>query len=103
MADEKHIRPPSSAGCSRAKAEGSFIALAAGDALGWPQELPQKFIGKLETDKPSLELRAWARHVGGRYHPHEEPVRRGNTLMTHNSLWPSPAQGLSRETRGGKS
>ena len=77
MADKKHIRPHSSAGCSRAKAEGSFIALAAGDALGWPQELPRKFIGKIDSDKPSLELRAWVRHVGGRYYPHEEPIRRG--------------------------
>ena len=77
MADEKHIQPPSSAGCSRAKAEGSFIALAAGDALGWPQEFPRKLISKLESNKPSPELRAWMRRGGGQYYPHEEPIQRG--------------------------
>jgi ADP-ribosylglycohydrolase/predicted enzyme related to lactoylglutathione lyase len=77
MSDEKQIQPPGSSGCSRAKAEGSFIAFAAGDALGWPQEFPRKLIGKLESNKPSPELRAWKRRGGGRYYPHEEPIQRG--------------------------
>ncbi|MCY4034971.1 MAG: ADP-ribosylglycohydrolase family protein [Hyphomicrobiales bacterium] len=77
MVDKKHIQPPGSAGCSRVKAEGSFVAFAAGDALGWPQEFPGKFIGKLESNKPSPELRAWMRRGGGQYYPYEEPVRRG--------------------------
>ncbi|MCY4032322.1 MAG: ADP-ribosylglycohydrolase family protein [Hyphomicrobiales bacterium] len=77
MADEKHTQTPGPAGCSRAKAEGSFIALAAGDALGWPQEFPKKLIGKPESNKPSLELRSWMRRGGNQYYPHEEPIRRG--------------------------
>ena len=77
MADEKQIQLPGSVGCSRAKAEGSFIALAAGDALGWPQEFPRKFVDKIKSNKPSSELRDWTRRGGGRYYPHEELIQRG--------------------------
>ena len=77
MSDGNHTQPPGTVGCSRAKAEGAFIALAAGDALGWPQEFPRKVIGKPKSIKPTPELRAWMRRGGGQYYPHEELIQRG--------------------------
>lgn len=62
--------------CSQAKAEGAFIALAAGDALGWPQELPQKVV-RSQTTQVSTEFREWVRRGGGRFYPHEEVIRAG--------------------------
>src|SRR4051794_493047 len=57
----------------RAKAEGAFIALAAGDALGWPQE---RGPGK-QRPQAKTELRDWERRSGGRYYSHTEVIRAG--------------------------
>lgn len=54
-----------------ARAAGAFVAFAAADALGWPQEMRPK------RGTPSLELRAWVRQSGGRFKPHEEPIQAG--------------------------
>ncbi|NJL29279.1 MAG: hypothetical protein HC897_16045 [Thermoanaerobaculia bacterium] len=70
-------RPASaSPGCPRAKAEGAFIALAAGDALGWPQEFRNQVP---DRGHPAVTpvFRPWLRRSGGRYFPHEEPIRAG--------------------------
>jgi ADP-ribosylglycohydrolase/predicted enzyme related to lactoylglutathione lyase len=77
MPEKNEERHSHSTGCSRFKAEGAFIAFAAGDAIGWPQELPRKMIGKKSLGKPSTELRAWKRRGGGQYYPHEEIIQQG--------------------------
>ncbi len=59
-----------------AKAEGAFIALAAGDALGWPQEFPKKVIRPKEVPISS-EFHEWVRRSGGRFYPHEEVIGAG--------------------------
>ncbi|MEA2602290.1 MAG: hypothetical protein QOF89_3282 [Acidobacteriota bacterium] len=60
----------------RAKAEGAFIALATGDALGWPQELGGHGPGK-QRPQAKTEFRDWERRSGGRYYAHTEVVRAG--------------------------
>ncbi|MCY3821359.1 MAG: ADP-ribosylglycohydrolase family protein [Gammaproteobacteria bacterium] len=62
-----------------AKAEGAFLALAAGDALGWPQEVRRKVRGGGGDDdaSPQIEFRSWARRGGGRYRPYEETIGAG--------------------------
>ena len=60
-----------------AKAEGSFLALAAGDALGWPQELPRKVRGHKGVGSPGIEFRAWTRRSGDRFRPFDEVIRAG--------------------------
>lgn len=77
MSRDMNKHPQTSTGCSRAKAEGAFIALAAGDALGWPQEFPRKVIGKRKDVSPSARLLAWTRRGGGQYYPHEEAIQLG--------------------------
>ena len=61
-----------------AKAEGAFLALAAGDALGWPQEMIRKVRGSADETTPHVEFRTWTRRSGGRSQPYEEshPPRR---------------------------
>ena len=60
-----------------AKAEGAFIALAAGDALGWPQEMPRRVRGGAGGRSPSLEFRTWMRRSGGRFGLYDEPIGAG--------------------------
>ena len=60
-----------------AKAEGAFLALAAGDALGWPQEMPRRVRRDGDGAPPSIEFRAWTRRNGGRYRPYDETIRAG--------------------------
>ena len=62
--------------CSRAKAEGAFIALAAGDALGWPQEFRRKVIRPKEVPV-SKGFHEWVRRGGGRFYPYEEIIGAG--------------------------
>jgi ADP-ribosylglycohydrolase/catechol 2,3-dioxygenase-like lactoylglutathione lyase family enzyme len=57
----------------RARVEGAFIALAAGDALGWPQE----FLSRRQKAQPRLAFRDWQRRSGGRFRPHTEIIRAG--------------------------
>ena len=59
------------------KAEGAFLALAAGDALGWPQEMRWNIRGASLETGPRIEFREWTRRSGGRYQPYEEVIRPG--------------------------
>ncbi len=61
---------------SGAKAEGALLAFAAGDALGWPQELRRSTAASGEQ-VAHVEFREWTRRSGGRFHPYEEIVRAG--------------------------
>ena len=58
------------------RAEGAFIALAAGDALGWPQELPSKKAYPHETSS-QMGFSSWVRWGGGRFYRHEEEIKAG--------------------------
>ena len=59
------------------KAEGAFLALAAGDALGWPQEMPRRVRGGTAGQAPSLDFRTWTRRGGGRFRPYDETIGAG--------------------------
>lgn len=63
-------------GCPRAKAEGAFLALAAGDALGWPQEFRNKVIRPKESHI-STEFHEWVRRGGSRFYSYEEIIGSG--------------------------
>jgi ADP-ribosylglycohydrolase/catechol 2,3-dioxygenase-like lactoylglutathione lyase family enzyme len=60
----------------RAKAEGAFIALAAGDALGWPQEAGARRRGR-QRHQARADFREWERSRGSRYHAQTEVIRAG--------------------------
>ena len=60
-----------------AKAEGAFLALAAGDALGWPQEIRRNVRSRASGGSPRIEFQTWTRRSGGRYRPYEEIIRAG--------------------------
>ena len=64
-------------GVPLAKAEGAFLALAAGDALGWPQEVPRRVRGGTAGQAPSFDFRTWTRRGGGRFRPYDETIRAG--------------------------
>jgi len=67
--------PPATA-LPRTKAEGSFLAFAAGDALGWPQEFASR--GRARASAPAtVEFRDWERRSGGRFYAHTELIRAG--------------------------
>jgi len=57
----------------RSRVEGAFTALAAGDALGWPQE----FMSRKHRFQPTAAFREWERRSGGRFYPHTETIRAG--------------------------
>ena len=61
-----------------AKAEGAFLALAAGDALGWPQEMPRNVRGNPACNAAHVEFREWTRRSGGRFRPYEEVIHSGD-------------------------
>ena len=63
--------------CLPDKAEGALLCSAAGDALGWPQELPKKTIRTKELAMPSREFREWIARRGWGADAHEEIVRKG--------------------------
>lgn len=58
---------------ARSRVEGAFTALAAGDALGWPQE----FMSRKHRIQPAASFRDWERRGGGRFYPHTEIIRAG--------------------------
>lgn len=58
---------------ARSRVEGAFTALAAGDALGWPQE----FLSRKQRVQPTPAFRDWERRSGGRFQPHTELIRAG--------------------------
>ena len=83
-----------------AKAEGAFLALAAGDALGWPQEMPRNVRGGSAGKGAHVEFEKWIRRSGGRFQPFEETILPGeysdDTQLTlavarsrtnHGSAW----------------
>ncbi len=83
-----------------AKAEGALLALAAGDALGWPQEVPRNSPGNPANKGPHVEFEGWTRRSGGRFQPFEESILPGeysdDTQLTlavarsrtnHGSAW----------------
>ena len=61
-----------------AKAEGAFLALAAGDALGWPQEMPRNVQGNSANTVSHVEFEKWTRRSGGRFQPYEEVIHPGD-------------------------
>ena len=63
---------------SRSKAEGAFLALAAGDALGWPQEIPSKVKIKPVHKVAHIEFWEWTRRGGTRYQAYEEVIHAGD-------------------------
>ena len=82
-----------------AKAEGALLALAAGDALGWPQEMPRS-IPRHSAKGVHVEFEGWTRRRGGRFQPFEEAILPGeysdDTQLTlavarsrtnHGSVW----------------
>ena len=60
------------------KAEGAMLALAAGDALGWPQEFPANLRRGTAHPEAHIEFRSWVRRSGGRYRPFEEHIEPGS-------------------------
>lgn len=76
------------------KAQGTLLASAVADALGWPHEPNSNRIDESNRtpDNPSSFIE-WKRRVGGRYNPYHDLVRRGEysddtqlTLCTARSL-----------------
>ena len=61
-----------------AKAEGAFLALAAGDALGWPQEMPRNVRGNLANTAAHVEFKEWTRRRGGHFQSYEEVIHAGD-------------------------
>lgn len=59
------------------KAEGAFLAFAAGDALGWPQEVGGTGRARAVQPAPHVEFRAWTRRSGRRRRPFDEIVGAG--------------------------
>ena len=60
------------------KAEGALLALAAGDALGWPQEFPRNMRSKPQSKSAHVEFEGWIRRSGGRFQPFEEIIHAGD-------------------------
>ena len=60
----------------RARAEGALIALAAGDALGWPQESYRRRLGR-RGRPPTIRFEDWERRSGGRFFAHRELIQAG--------------------------
>lgn len=60
-----------------ARARGGFLALAAGDALGWPQEVPWRVRAPRTLPEPRVEFTAWTRRGGTRFRPYDEEVGSG--------------------------
>ena len=63
---------------SRSKAEGALLALAAGDALGWPQEVPRRVKTRPLVKGAHVEFREWIRRGGTRYQAYEEVIHAGD-------------------------
>ena len=59
------------------KAQGAFVGLAYGDALGWPQEFQPRAAGLQRPVAVSPELKQWTRTTGGRFYSHRDVVRAG--------------------------
>ena len=77
MADPTKQPKNETSKCSPAKAEGALLASAAGDALGWPQEFPHRVVDEPAASGKPATFREWRRRSGGRFFPHEEPIKAG--------------------------
>ena len=75
MSDDGYRSP--APGISGGKAEGAFLAFAAGDALGWPQEMRRNVRSGVGESGAHVEFRPWTRRSGGRLHLYEEVIHRG--------------------------
>lgn len=60
-----------------ARARGGFLALAAGDALGWPQEVPRRVRAPRSLPEPQVEFTSWTRRGGTRFRPYDEEIGSG--------------------------
>lgn len=60
------------------KTEGAFLAFAAGDALGWPQEMRRSVRSGAGGAAPRIDFQTWTRRSGGRYRPYEEIIDAGS-------------------------
>jgi ADP-ribosylglycohydrolase/catechol 2,3-dioxygenase-like lactoylglutathione lyase family enzyme len=63
----------------RDKARAAFWGAAAGDALGWPQEMPARQVANRGEDRDASvgSFKTWQRRSGGRFMPHQETIRAG--------------------------
>jgi ADP-ribosylglycohydrolase/catechol 2,3-dioxygenase-like lactoylglutathione lyase family enzyme len=63
----------------RDKARGAFWGAAAGDALGWPQEMPGRRVRQASHEEPAAlgSFETWQRRSGGRFMPHQETIHAG--------------------------
>jgi ADP-ribosylglycohydrolase len=63
----------------RDRARGAFWGAAAGDALGWPQEMPGRRVRQAPHEEPAApgSFETWHRRSGGRFMPHQETIRAG--------------------------
>ena len=59
------------------KSEGAFLAFAAGDALGWPQEFGAASGTHAAEATPHVEFKAWTRRSGGQRRPIEDAAGAG--------------------------
>ena len=59
------------------RAEGAFLALAAGDALGWPQESPRRVRAPRPLPRPGVGFTGWTRRGGTRFQPYDEVIGPG--------------------------
>ncbi len=70
--------------------EGAFLAFAAGDALGWPQEIERNVRSGGGGAPPQIEFRSWTRR-SGRYRRYEETIGVGeysdDTQLTLSCAW----------------
>ncbi len=73
------------------RSEAAFIAIAVGDALGWPNEDRARRRGSLSPS--TFSFQQWIRRAGGRFYAHEETILPGEysddtqlTLCTARSV-----------------
>lgn len=61
------------------KARAAFWGAAAGDALGWPQEMPGRRVAEPGKDRSGSigSFETWQRRSGGRFMPHQETIHAG--------------------------
>ena len=75
MADDgEQMLPPA---VLPSKAVGAFLAFAAGDALGWPQEMRRSTATGSDEIVAQVEFKRWNRRGGGRFLPYEEIIQPG--------------------------
>lgn len=61
----------------RERGHGAFWGAAAGDALGWPHEMPRRVRPRTESASGQNLFVSWHRRSGGRFMPHEETINPG--------------------------